>query len=289
MKQFAGSLRGVASSLFLALIFALCAAGAALGQGVKISSIQVQYTGPETISRARILAQMRTAVGQEYSDAIVEQDIRALYATKQIQNVRIFAQPDGERVKVIVAVQTRANVNEIEIVGAQGMSARSLRKIIKIKINSPLDEDTLGKARQDILDAYRAKGFNDVDVQYRVEADQARGTSRVIFTINEGEKGAISSIRFEGNHHISGYTLRKQMKTKGKTLISFLDKSGRLDEAQLKQDMDSIREWYQDHGYIDVEVGEVRRERVNGRLNSSFRSSKGTSTTLVGSSSKAPR
>src|SRR5262249_281896 len=41
----------------------------------------------------------------------------------------------------------------------------------------------------------------------------------------------------------------------------FMDKSGRLDEAQLQQDLDKIREYYQDHGYIDVEVKDVRRER----------------------------
>ena len=31
---------------------------------------------------------------------------------------------------------------------------------------------------------------------------------------------------------------------------------------QLQQDLDKIREFYQDHGYIDVEVKDVRRERV---------------------------
>ncbi|MDQ6765571.1 MAG: outer membrane protein assembly factor BamA [Verrucomicrobiota bacterium] len=244
----------------------MIAASVALAEGVKIKSIEVQYTGPETISKARILAQIRTAVGQDYSDAIVEQDIRALYNTGQIQNVRIFAQPSGEGVKVIVAVQTRANVNAIEIDGATRISAKALRKEIKLKINGPLDEDALGKARQDILDLYRAKGYNDVDVKYRVDANTQRGTSRVIFTVNEGQKGAISAIRFEGNHIFSDRVLRKQMKTKKKTIISFLDKSGRLDESQLHQDLDSVREWYQDHGYIDVELGEVRRERTNGRM-----------------------
>ncbi|HEV3147593.1 MAG TPA: outer membrane protein assembly factor BamA, partial [Chthoniobacterales bacterium] len=60
--------------------------------------------------------------------------------------------------------------------------------------------------------------------------------------------------------------LRKQMKTRGKTLIAFLDKSGRLDETQLQQDLDSVKEFYQNHGYIDVEVKEVRKERENGPM-----------------------
>src|SRR5207245_4005006 len=72
----------------------------------------------------------------------------------------------------------------------------------------------------------------------------------------------ISQVRFEGNAHFSQRVLRKQMKTRGRSLIYFVDKTGRLDEVQLEQDMDKIREFYQDHGYIDVEVKEVRKERT---------------------------
>lgn len=269
MKNFAGPVRRGASLVFCAFaltLFSPVVLHAQEAAGIQIKAIEVQYTGPETITRDRILAQMRTKVGQTYSDGIVEQDIRSLYATGQVQNVRIFGQQQGEGVKVIVAVQTRANVNEIEISGATKVSAKALRKKIKLKVNTPLNEDALGEAKQEILDVYRAKGFNDIDVQYRVDTDQARGTSRVVYTINEGAKGAISNIQFDGNKAFSDRVLRKQMKTKRKTVISFLDKSGRLDEAQLQQDVDSVREWYQDHGYIDVEVQAPRRERVNGRM-----------------------
>ena len=138
--------------------------------------------------------------------------------------------------------------------------------MIKLKVNKPLDEDALGTARQDILDAYRAKGFNDIDVQYRIDANAARGTSRVVYTISEGTKGAITRIHFDGNTVFSDRILRKQMKTKPKTIISFLDKTGRLDEAQFQQDLDAVREWYQDHGYIDVEIKDIRRERRNGSM-----------------------
>ena len=267
MKNFVGQLRGVLWSFVCVLLLALLTSAPAHAQtGVKVTSIEVQYTGPETINRQRILAQMRTAVGKEYSDDVAEQDIRNLYATGQLQNVRIYGQSEGNGVKVIVAVQTRPVATEIEIEGANRISAKSLRKKIKLKANTPVDEDVLGQGRQDILDAYRAKGFNDVDVQFRLDTNAARGTSRVVYTINEGTKGVISDIRFEGNTAFSDRVLRKQMKTKRKTIISFLDKSGRLDEAQLQQDLDKVREWYQDHGYIDVEIREIRRERADGHM-----------------------
>ena len=268
MKHLVGLSRSVASSIVYAILLALLIAPVAQAQngGIKVRAIEVRYTGPETISRDRILAQIRTKVGDTYSDAIVEQDIKTLYATGRIQDVRIYGEPEGDGVRVIVAVQTRGVVSEIEINGATRISAKALRKKINLKLNQPLNEDALGKARQDIIDAYRSKGYNEVDVQYRVEGDQGRGLSRVVYTINEGAKGPISRVRFEGNTVFSEFRLRKQMKTKGKTLISFLDKSGRLDETQLQQDLDAIREWYQNAGYIDVEVGAPRRERQRGRM-----------------------
>ena len=262
----AGWLRPVPLAIWVTFICALLGAVSARAQAPEgppvIRSIDVEYAGPKLVSKERILAQMRTKVGQPYNDLVVEQDIEALYRTGSILNVRIFAQPEGDGVKVTVAVQTRSIVREIEIDGAERIKPKRLRKEIKFKINQPVNEELLEEARQKMIEIYQGHGYNDVSIQFRVEPiDETRGTARVVFTVNEGVKGAISRIHFEGNTHFGEKVLRKQMKTKGKTLISLFDKSGRLDETQLQQDLDSIREWYQDHGYIDVDVKDVRKER----------------------------
>ena len=230
-----------------------------------VRSIDVQYTGPATISRARVLAQMRTKVGRPYSELVAEDDIRTIYATGHVENVRIFGQPQADGVRVIVAIQTRTMLNEIQIDGATRIKPKKLRKDIGVKLNTPLKEEDLEKGREKIIEIYQARGFTDIDVQFHVEPiDATRGTSRVVYTISEGIKGAISRILFEGNTHFSQQTLRKQMKTKGKTIISALDKSGRLDETQLQDDVQKVREFYQNHGYIDVVVRDVRKERTSG-------------------------
>src|SRR5437899_1883048 len=275
MRHFSGWMRPAPFAIWVASICALLGAISARAQNPQaaqgppiIKSIDVQYTGPGTVSKERILAQMRTKVGQPYSDQVVEQDIETLYKTGSILNVRIFAQPEGDGVKVIVAVQTRSIVREIEIDGAEQVKAKRLRKEIKLKLNQPVNEQQLEEARQKIIEVYQGRGYNDVSVQFRVDAiDEKRGTARVVFTVNEGVKGAVRQVHFEGNQHFSEKVLRKQMKTRGKTLLYFLDKSGRLDEVQLQQDLDKIREWYQNHGYIDVQIKDVRKERTkNGPM-----------------------
>src|SRR5437870_8043427 len=259
----------ISVSVFFATTIALIARAQsppdAAHQGPPIvRSIDVQYSGPATISRARVLAQMRTKIGLPYSDIIAEEDIRTIYNTGQVQNVRIFGQPEGDGVKVIVALQTRTMLNEIQIDGATRISPKRLRKNLGVKLNTPLREEDLEKGREKIMETYQAHGFNDVEVTFRVEAiDAIRGTSRAVFTVNEGIKGSVSTVRFEGNTHFSDRTLRKQMKTKQKTLFSFVDKSGRLDETQLQDDLQKVREFYQNHGYIDVAVRDVTKQRTS--------------------------
>src|SRR5947207_2629820 len=271
MRYFSGWMRPPPFAIWAASICALLAATVARAQAPQappqgppiVRSIEVEYTGPGTVSKERILAQIRTRVGQPYSNEVVEQDIAALYKTGSIQNVRIFAQPQGNGLRVIVAVQTRSILREIVIDGAERVKAQRLRKEIKLKLNQPVNEQQLEEARQKIIEVYQGRGFTDVSVQFRIDPiDEKRGTSRVVYTVNEGVRGAVSRINFEGNTHFSEKVLRKQMKTRGRTPIYFLDKSGRFDEVQLQQDLDKIREFYQDHGYIDVEIKDVRRERT---------------------------
>src|ERR1700731_2895204 len=269
MREFRGSVWGRAVAMFFVTCALFFAPGVVEGEqeAPTIRSIDVQYSGPATVAKEAILAENRTGVGQPYSDSTVEDDIRSLYKTGGIQNVRIFAQPEEDGVKVIVAVQTRQVLRELVIDGAQRVSAKKLRKEIGVKLNAPVNEDDLQKARQKIIDRYQSKGFTDITVDFRVEPiDESRGRARAIYTANEGVGGAVKRIRFEGNEHFSEKILRKQMKTRGKTMVAFIDKSGRLDEVQLQQDLDAIKEYYQNHGYIDAEVSEVRKERKNGPL-----------------------
>src|SRR5438094_18825 len=271
MRYFSGWMRPPPFAIWAASICALLAATVARAQAPQappqgppiVRSIEVEYTGPGTVSKERILAQIRTRVGQPYSNEVVEQDIAALYKTGSIQNVRIFAQSQGDGLRVIVAVQTRSILREIVIDGAERVKAQRLRKEIKLKLNQPVNEQQLEEARQKIIEIYQGRGFTDVSVQFRIDPiDEKRGTSRVVYTVNEGVRGAVSRINFEGNTHFSAKLLRKQMKTRGRTPIAFLDKSGRFDEVQLQQDLDKLREFYQEHGYIDVEIKDVRKERM---------------------------
>src|SRR5205823_12679456 len=173
MRHFSRRMRPPLFVIWVAFVCVLPGAISVRAQGPEvpqsapiIRSIEVQYTGPVMVSKERILAQMRTKVGQPYSDQVVEQDVEALYRTGAILNVRIFAEPEGDGVKVTVAVQTRSIVQEIEIDGAERIKPKRLRKEIKLKIGRPVDEELLEEARQKMIEIYQGHGYNDVSIQF---------------------------------------------------------------------------------------------------------------------------
>src|SRR5205809_6357380 len=136
MRHFSRRMRPPLFVIWVAFVCALlCVSVRAQGPEVPqaapiIRSIEVVYTGPATVSKERILAQMRTKVGQPFNDATVEQDVEALYKSGAIQNVRSFGEPQGDGVKVIVQVQTRLRAREIVIEAAERIEAQKLRKEI---------------------------------------------------------------------------------------------------------------------------------------------------------------
>ena len=103
-----------------------------------VRQIEIQYAGPATLSRQRILSNMKTTVGQPYSEQTVEDDVRSLYATGLVTNVRIYGEPLPDGVKVIVVVQTRVTLSEMVIQGNQIVKAKRLRRELNLKTGSPL-------------------------------------------------------------------------------------------------------------------------------------------------------
>lgn len=229
--------------------------------GSIVRAIEIKYAGPVTVSRERIMSNMRTTVGQPFSQAGLEEDIRNLYGTGDVTNVRIFGEPMTGGVRVIVIVQSRDVVKEIVIEGATAFKAKRILKTITAKTGNALNEEVLESDRQKIIELYQGKGYNNVDVQFRVSRDEVAGSAVVYFSINEGGKAVLNAIRFEGNANMKAKAMRKVMKgTKPKTIFSFITKDGRLDPAKLREDLDEVRELYQNKGYIDMEVVRTRTE-----------------------------
>ncbi len=235
---------------------------AAIGgeQGPIVREIDVEYIGPKTVSVSVIKANMRTTVGEVYSAASVEEDVRNLYATGFFTNLAIKDEPLADGVKVNVVVQPKPLVKEIVINGAQKIKTSRVKKEIKSKVGEPLSEQQISADADKIKDLYLGKGYNQVQVSYKIDTNEEFGRSVVTFTISEGDRAFVTEVDFIGNDHLTSKELRKVMKTRKKNLLSFLNKSGLFKEDDFKADLDSLRNYYNSKGYIDMMVKDVKYE-----------------------------
>ncbi len=246
--------RPFATLLSLAMIVAVSRLPAQVGSGPIVKDIVVEYVGPPAIAKERVLDNLATKVGEPYSERAAEADIRALYSTGGVANVRIFAEPMGDGVKVTVLLQGRPVIQEILIEGAEQIGMNRVRKEIGSKVGDVLSEEKLEDDRQKILKIYEDRYFSDVDVQYSVQEIPGSTPVRVIFQVTEGPKLVVRRINFLGNESILPRDILKVMKTRTWNLLSFFNKSGRLQPAQVEEDKAAIRTLYQNRGFADVEI-----------------------------------
>ena len=246
-------------------VLAACVSLQAQEPGPIVRDIVVEYVGPPSISKARVIDNLATRIGAPYSERAAEADIRALYATGGVANVRIFAEPYGDGVRVTVLLQGRPVIEEIIIEGAEQLPLRRVRREVSSKVGDVLTEEKLEADRQKILTLYENKNFAEVDVQYRIEEIAGTNQVRVFFQVTEGPRLIVRRINFFGNDSVRKRDILKVMKTRPWNILSFINRSGRLLPAQMEEDRVAIRTLYQNRGFADAEVTDVQTVPLEGK------------------------
>jgi outer membrane protein insertion porin family len=210
-----------------------------------VRDIEVQYIGTKSITEDRILSNMSTKVGDKFSQAALEQDVKSLYTMGGLQNIRMLSEPAGaDGLRVIVVVQTRATLSEVDFVGHSAFKASKLRGEADLKVGDIVDEVAVQEGQRAIQELYRKEGFPDVDVTYDIKGTPQEGFSRVVYTIDEGGKSLLHEVLFEGNTVFTQKELRNEMELKEKSLWAVFSKRGKVDNQVLEDDIDRIEAHY---------------------------------------------
>ncbi|RYD18125.1 MAG: outer membrane protein assembly factor BamA [Verrucomicrobiaceae bacterium] len=277
--------RGVGQFAALTALSVLALAGTVHAQdfeGKNISSVEIRYRGAKTVDEDRLRNLMSTKTGTTYRAEGLDNDIKSLYESGLVDDVRFLAEPAGGSVKLIAEVTTRPGLAGVGFVGNSIFSDQKLAKESKLKAGGALSDEQILEARRNIEKYYQGYGYPDVTVTHRTQATGQAGLSDLIFVIDEGAKNEVRKIRFEGNNTFTDPELRKEMKVKEKGWFSWLTKSGRFESNQLDTDLDAILDYYRSKGYLRV-TGNIRREPVgDGRTDLVIQISEGDKYTVAG-------
>ena len=241
----------------LVLFFALLTPARGQFSSAKISKIDIKHVGPASVSDEFIRANIRVKVGDPYLRAGIDDDVRNLYATGLFYNIRVAppeVTPNG--VVLTYVVQGKPRLTEIQFRGNKRFSDAKLRKKLSSKIGEPLDERKLFTDGQEIQKMYQKAGYPRTEVKPVSNVIEESGRATATFEITESPKVKIVEVDFVGAKAFSQRKLRKVMKTRRHWMFSWITGSGFLKDEQFEDDLEKLKEFYRDNGYIDFEIKE---------------------------------
>jgi len=243
--------RGFLSLPFLSLLLVLVAVGFAQQRLIR----KIVILGNERISKEMILHEIKSKVEGPFSKDRVREDVKAIYRLGYFRDVQVDVSETKEGVILTFVVIEKPLIEDVVISGNLKLDRESIEEVIEVKRDSILDMGKVRSSAKEIKKLYTSKGYYGSEVDYRVEF--IKGNKAVVyFEISEGVKGYIKKIKFVGNKAFSSRRLKRIMKTREKGWFWWLTKSGRLEMDVLEVDINRIKGFYLDHGYVMVKVSE---------------------------------
>jgi outer membrane protein insertion porin family len=215
-----------------------------------ISDIRVE--GLQRGDPGSVFAALPFRVGDGYNDDKGAAALRAMFATGLFKDVRIDI--DGK--VVVVVVDERALVATVSFTGLKEFDKDTLLKALKdngIGEGMPFDKAVLDRAEQEIKRQYLSKSLYGAEVVTTVTPVE-RNRVNIAFSIVEGDVAKIREIRILGARAVPESTLLDLLDLTTGGWLTWYTKSDRYARAKLNADLEKIRSYYLNRGYLEFDV-----------------------------------
>jgi outer membrane protein insertion porin family len=238
----------------------LLVSGISHGEEEVISKITI--LGNVKIEEAAIRGAMKSREERPFSIDQVREDLRSIFALGFFTDVQVDIKPAPKGKEVIFIVIEKPSIRDVVIKGNQKVKLSDIKEKMTLPPRSILNPEKVKETVEQIRRLYFAKGYYGVKVEDRIETLESNEVV-VTFEITEGPKGRIKKIAFKGNKNLKSADLRKVMATREWTVLSYLTKTGILDEAILKNDVQLLTAYYIDNGFLDAKVSDPKIDLRN--------------------------
>lgn len=243
-----------------------------------INNVNIIVEGKQNVSKEAILAHIRLRKGMKFDQSALDQSIRSIYSTGLYDFVNAKRSVDASgNLDLDFTIIPKYKVSQIAFNGNENYSGARLQKEIETYAGSPLSEVVVKRDADKIKAFYQKKGYSLAKVNYNIERNDETGVGAVIFEIEEGGDIEIQNIIFTGDPRVEeqygfwgklgrfmfgkdtkdfdSVDLLSEMKTDTWIpIISHITDNGRFKDEDFQADIEKLRKFYRDHGYLDVEI-----------------------------------
>ena len=207
----------------------------------------IQRTEPGTV-----FSHLPFQVGDEYTPERGSEAIHDLYASGLFRDVSLSSEGDV----LVISVTERPAVAAIEISGVKAFDKDAALKSLRdvgLAEGRIFDSSVLDRAEQEMRRMYLSKGFYGVIVD-KTTTPVERNRLKVSINVNEGSASSIKEIRFVGNRVFDADDLLDQMQLHERVWSSFYTKRDMYSREKLAADLESLRSFYMNQGYLDFKI-----------------------------------
>lgn len=223
------------------------------GLPVRKISITVENQAPDDIDEeASVIYKMHTKMGDSFDQEVFDRDLKVL--SDEYEWVDPSIKVENGQVLISIVLKKRPIITSFVIEGTS-FSDKKILNEGELKKDMPYNREEFYKSIQKIREFLVKKGFFKAEVSYRVENSPSTNQVTILISIQEGPKGRINQIVFEGFTKEEEKELLELIRVrKFNVFTSWLTGSGTIKDEELDPDVQTIVQHMQNHGYVDAHV-----------------------------------
>jgi outer membrane protein insertion porin family len=212
----------------------------------------IRVEGVQRTDAGTVFSYLPIKVGDRIDDEKASAAVKALYATGFFRDVRLEAEGDV----LVVIVQERPTISQIDIVGTKEFDKDTLKKALKdigIAESRIFDRSALERAEQEFKRQYINRGYYAMKVT-TTATPQERNRVAVNFTVEEGDVAKIANINIVGAQAFPEKTLISEMQLSTPGWLTWYTKNDQYSKQKLQADLETLRSYYTNRGYLEFAV-----------------------------------
>lgn len=229
-------------------------AATASAQVFTISDIRVE--GIQRTEPGTVFSHLPFRVGDEYTPDRGSEAIHQLYGSGLFRDIDLSI--DGT--VLVINVVERPAVAAIETNGIKAFNKEGVEKSLRevgLSEGRIFDHSILERADQELRRQYLSQGYYGVDIKTSATPLE-RNRVRITINVDEGSASSIKQIRFVGNTVFDSEDLADQMQLAEHKWSSWYTKRDLYSREKLAADLETLRSFYQNQGYLDFKVDSVQ-------------------------------
>lgn len=219
----------------------------AAAQSGTIRSVKV--SGNKRVEPETVRSYLEFGAGDRYDPILIDNSLKALFATGLFSDVRIRFNGGV----VTVTVVENPIIHRVAFEGNKEVDDDALAAEVQLKSRSIYTRARVKGDVQRIIDVYRRQGLFAARVEPKI-IQLPHNRVDLVFEITEGVKTTVRSINFVGNAAFSDSQLREVITTSETGLLSFFKPTNIYDPDRLNLDRELLRQFYLKSGYADIRI-----------------------------------